>query len=364
MAEKKKTYHVIGLMSGSSLDGVDLAYCRIITGAKPAYKILHAVTYPYSAVMKKFLLQIRKKIPVDLNEIDKAFGVLYAIKVRNFLKEFSIQKVDFIASHGHTILHNPLHKKTIQIGSGKILSSFTNLTVVSNFRIADVLAGGQGAPLVPVCDAFFFNNYHACLNIGGIANISYVLNGKRLGFDVCPANQLFDSLAQKRNKTFDDKGKIAKSGKVHRGLLTTLSKKKFFSQHPPKSLDNAYIEKTFLKTIYETRCSVADKMRTVNECFAMEIASTISKHAELENIHPAHYKLLVTGGGAYNTFLIRQIEKFAGIKIQLPDDDTIQYKESLAMCLMGVLRLENKTNFLPSVTGAKKAVSGGEIFKP
>lgn len=364
MAEKKKIYYVIGLMSGSSLDGVDLAYCRITTGAKPAYKILHAVTYPYSAGMKKFLLHTRKKFPADWHEIDKVFGFLYAIKVRNFLKEFSIQKVDFVASHGHTILHNPLQKKTIQIGSGRILSSFTNLPVLSNFRIADVLAGGQGAPLVPVCDAYFFNNYHACLNIGGIANISYVFNGKRMGFDICPANQIFDSLAQKKNKPFDNKGMIAKSGKVHRGLLTALLKKKFFSQHPPKSLDNAYIEKTFMKTIHDTRCSVADKMRTVCACFAMEIASTISKHATHENIKPAHYKLLVTGGGAYNTFLIRQIEKFANIKIQLPDDDTIQYKESLAMCLMGVLRWENKTNFLPSVTGAKKAVSGGEIFKP
>ncbi|MFN0274541.1 MAG: anhydro-N-acetylmuramic acid kinase [Chitinophagales bacterium] len=364
MTEKQKTYYVIGLMSGSSLDGVDLAYCKIQSGGQWKYKILHAKTYPYNEGDKDFLKKLRKRPVKEAKTHDDLFGFSYAVLINRFRKEFNIRKLDFIASHGHTTHHHPEKKITLQLGSGKQIAKLNFHPAVTNFRVADIKAGGQGAPLVPVCDAYFFSQYDACLNIGGIANISYMMRGERIGFDICPANQLLDNLAQKLNKPFDKNGAIAKKGKINNKLMVALEKKRYFSLDPPKSLDNTFVEKNFMKTINEARCSVADKMRTVVERIAIEIAGAIIRDASFNQSKLAKYKLLVTGGGAYNKFLLQRIEKLARINIQLPDDETIQYKEALAMCLMGVLRWENKPNFLPSVTGAKKAVSGGEIFNP
>lgn len=359
-----KTYHVIGMMSGSSLDGVDIAYCKITTGQKWKYKIIHANTYAYDANEVIFLQTLRSKTLAEKEAYNNMFGIVFGTIAAQFISSYKIKKVDFIASHGHTIHHNPAKGITLQLGAGQPLATASGVPVVCNFREADVKAGGQGAPLVPICDQYFFSQYHACLNIGGIANISYQLANKRIGFDICPANQLLDNLARKLNKPYDDKGKIAAGGKINLKLYMQLREKKYFSLAPPKSLDNADIERIFMSTIKEAKCSVADKLRSATEMIATKIAAEILRHAAAEKINLHKYKLLISGGGAYNTFLIKQIERMANITIQLPDDATIQFKEALAMCLMGILRWEKKANFIPAVTGAKRAVSGGAIFKP
>lgn len=356
-----KRYYVIGLMSGSSLDGLDIAYTEIETGAENKFRILHAQTIAYDTSIKKFLQQIditKQNFQFEENY----FAEITAHAVNQFISDFHIEKIDFIASHGHTIYHYPAEKRTLQIGDGKRISEITQHTVISNFRQADLDAGGQGAPLVPVCDALFFNGYDACLNIGGIANISFEKNNLRIGFDICGANQLLNACAAELNLPFDHAGEIAATGNVNEELLSRLNNNFFFKKQFPKSLDNHFVEMHFTKLLSESEIATADKLATANKHIATQIANCIRQQTTSEQIQPSDYRLLVTGGGAYNTFLIQTIEKSAGIQIHLPAKEIIEYKEALAICLMGVLRMENKPNFITSVTGAAYAVSGGDIY--
>ncbi|MBC8048186.1 MAG: anhydro-N-acetylmuramic acid kinase [Fimbriimonadaceae bacterium] len=362
--EEKKIYHVIGLMSGSSLDGLDIAYCKITTGDIWKYKIIHAKSYPYNNEEKKFLFELPEKQKEELAKLDGLFAFTYGLMVLEFKKEFHFRKIDLIASHGHTVLHEPKNQITIQLGSGQTIATVTNKPVICNFREADVRAGGQGAPLVPICDEYFFSDYHACLNIGGIANISYREKGQRIGFDICAANQLLNALAGQINLPYDNKGAIAKKGNLNEKLYYFLNDYDYFFRKHPKSLDNKWIQGTFITLLNDADCSIEDKLRTVTEHIALQISKVILNQIKTQNIKTKKYRLLITGGGAYNTFLIKRIEKLSGLKLKLPDDETIQFKEAFAMCLMGILRIENKSNFLPSVTGAKHAVSGGDIFYP
>lgn len=352
---------MIGLMSGSSLDGLDIAYTIIETGVEIKFKIVHAKTYAYDDAIKNYLRNINIS-KSDYSEEENYFAEISATFVNQFIKEYQIQQIDFIASHGHTVYHYPEKKATLQIGDGKVMSQLTKLTVINNFRQKDMDAGGQGAPLVPVCDELFFNYYHACLNIGGIANISFKKNEKRIGFDICGANQILNACAAEVNLEFDKDGEIAGSGKADQELLYQLNSNSYFKMGFPKSLDNQFVRKNFTELILHSGLIMADKLATANFHIAEQIANVIQRQQNTENISPSNYKLLVTGGGAKNNFLIQSIEKLASIQIELPSEEIIDFKEALAIALMGVLRMENKPNFLTSVTGAEHAVSGGDIY--
>lgn len=348
------TYKVIGLMSGTSLDGVDIAYC-IFTKKNGVwkYKTEIAETIGYNEGWVKVLTILSYKSAIKLLYIHKMYGRYLGSLVTEFIKKHKLSP-DFIASHGHTIFHQPDEKITFQVGDGAEIAATSGLTVVCDFRSTDVALGGQGAPLVPVGDKYLFNNYNYKLNLGGIANISFEKKGKIFAFDICPSNIPLNSIAAKFKKTYDDKGKIAASGKVNSILLDKLNKLEYFSLSAPKSLGKEWINKSFMRIVDKSDIPDKDKMRTICEHIAIQISAA------------APYKkgetMLVTGGGAYNTFLMERIKALCPSKIVIPNNKTVEFKEALIFAFLGVLRMRGEINCLSSVTGARKDSVGGTVY--
>ena len=366
----------IGLMSGSSLDGLDIALVRFRPADGPSaeekyiFQILQAETLPYPDHWKKQLAEAFQQQPQDLVQLDKDYGKYLGEQVRNFAQKHKA-KPDFVASHGHTIFHRPEEHYTLQIGDGQALANACGFTVVNDFRTEDVGKGGQGAPLVPIGDKLLFGDYEMCLNIGGIANISYDENGKRIAYDLCIANQALNYLAQMEGLDYDKDGNLARSGKVDFGLLKKLNNSPFFLQEPPKSLGREYFE-MYQKGLldegrgtagHETRdygtrdadLSIADMLATFVEHIALQIAIPIS-------LLPKG-KILVTGGGARNKFLMERLQARTKHEVIIPEKEIIDYKEALIFAFLGLRRLEGKTNVLASVTGAESNSCSGKIWK-
>lgn len=355
-----KTFHVIGIMSGSSLDGLDIAYCTITLDVINSFEIIATTTVEFNVEQKLFFKNLLPDIHHNYQDDDIYFGKLIGNEIKVFIEKNNINQVHFIASHGHTVFHYPAQGKTCQIGNNQVIANSTQLPTISNFRQADIDAGGQGAPLVPLCDELFFGNYDACLNIGGIANISFLSPEGRIGFDICGANQLLNYLAGKVNLPFDEDGELAALGAINLDLLAELNSSSYFNLPYPKSLDNQFVAQYFINRLASADLPINDKLATASYHIAFQIAAIINQHKN----NSINYNLLVTGGGAYNKHLIHQIEQLAAINISTASRQLIQYKEALAMCLMGALKWSNQPNFLPSVTGAKIPVSGGEIALP
>lgn len=350
-------HKVIGLMSGTSLDGLDIAYCEFEKRGTWSYKIGHVKTVKYTSRWKEklsFAFRLKKQ---ELAELDQEFGKFIGTEIRKFVRAKRL-KADLVASHGHTVFHQPQKGFTLQIGSGKEIAALNKLPVACDFRLGDVALGGQGAPLVPIADKFLFFEYDFCLNLGGFANISYEKSRKRIAFDICPVNIVLNDLAGRLGKVFDRGGKIASNGKVHVQLLKKLNVLSFYKARPPKSLGREWIEKEFLPVLDSFSISEQDKLRTVVEHCAIQIALAVNSE-----LRTPDSQLLVTGGGAYNTFLINRISQLAKVKVILPDDKTIQFKEAMAFAFLGVLKWRGEINILKSVTGAKRNSSGGKIFR-
>jgi len=350
-------YKVIGIMSGTSLDGLDIACCEFYKNKSWRYKIIHAETKKYNNNWKKKLSNAFKMKRMNLNALNIEYGNYIGKEILKFIKQQKFSP-DLISSHGHTVFHQPEIKLTLQIGDGKTISSVCNLPVVCDFRSGDVALGGQGAPLVPIADKLLFSDFDFCLNLGGIANISFDNKRKeRIAFDICPVNIVLNTLANKLGKEFDKNGKIASKGKINYQLLSKLNDLSFYTIKPPKSLGREWIEKHFFPILNSFNISIQDKLRTVTEHIAIQISSAVNPKSEIRNP-----KLLITGGGAYNSFLIERIASLLKIKIVLPEDKIIQFKEALAFALLGVLKIRKEINCLKSVTGAKRNSSGGRIF--
>jgi len=360
-------------MSGTSLDGLDIAYCEFEKNRNWKHKIIHAETKKYSKEWKAKLSSAFTKSKKQISKIDAEFGKFIGGKVNSFVRKYGLNP-DFISSHGHTVFHRPDKRITRQIGSGKIISSICKLPVVCDFRSGDVALGGQGAPLVPIADKLLFSEYDFCLNLGGIANISFTSapcltgrqatpllierrEGERRAFDICPVNTVLNDLANKLGKEFDRNGKIASKGKINSELLDKLNSLSFYKQNPPKSLGREWIEKYFFAVLNSFNISIQDKLRTVCEHIAIQVSSAVK--SEIRN---PKSEILITGGGAYNKFLIRRIEAHSKCKVILPDDKTIQFKEAMAFAFLGVLKMRNEINILKSVTGAANDSSGGKIY--
>ncbi|HMX03768.1 MAG TPA: anhydro-N-acetylmuramic acid kinase [Chitinophagales bacterium] len=362
MSPERKTYTAIGVMSGSSLDGVDIALCEIKLEAQSSFEIIAAETYKYANQEISYIKSLLPVITDDHHAAHTFFAEIFARHITQFLKLFPDRQIDFIALHGHTLLHFPAQGVSLQLGDPQLMANILGIPVIAHFRQADIDAGGQGAPLVPMCDVIFFKQYDACLNLGGIANISFESASGRIGFDVCACNQLLNYCAAMAGLDYDPEGELAAAGMIDQDLLDQLNAVPYLDMPWPKSLDNHFVHRAFIDTIAKSTIPLNDKLATAVEHIAIAIAAVIIAQPERRPLH--QYQLLVTGGGAYNTFLIERIAANAGIKITLPGDKIIQYKEALAMALMGALRIQSKPNFLQSVTGAKTAVSGGVIAYP
>lgn len=350
---------IVGLMSGTSLDGLDIVLSSFeSTNEKWTYTLHASKTYKYSTDIKTQLSKSKEMTASQLAQLDKKLGVEMAKLVNRFIKEFQIDRtqIQAIASHGHTVYHQPTKGFSLQIGCGSSLAYHTQLPVINDFRNKDIIAGGQGAPLVPIGDKYLFSDRaDAFLNLGGFCNISFKKRSKWQAFDIGPCNLPLNLLASQCNKSYDAGGKMARKGELSLYLLDLLNSLPYYSQPAPKSLGTEWLEEEFLPMIKFTK-SPNDNLRTVTEHIALQIAGVLNTH-QLRSV-------LVTGGGAYNEYLLQRIRTHSNTELFLPNKETIEFKEALIFAFMGVLHLEKQATTLPTLTGAKSATVGGVYHLP
>ena len=348
MQSTSKTY--LGIMSGTSLDGLDLALCQFDEiESKLSFKLLASETIKYDLVWKERLTNVFEAKAVDYFKLNSLYGTFIAEKVNAFLKK-NDAKADFIASHGHTVFHQPANGFTTQIGCGATIAALTSIDTISDFRSLDVALNGQGAPLVPIGDRDLFSDYEACLNLGGIANISVTKNNTTIAFDVCMANLLLNYLSQTIGLEYDKSGDLASKGVVNSVLLNELlSVETHF-----KSLGRELFEHTFLPILKKHTLSVNDKLATCVEYMVVKIHQTLID-ADLKSV-------LITGGGAYHTFFMNQLKKRFTGTVTIPSAEIIEFKEAIIFAYLGYLRINHKVNTLQSVTKAKRDSVGACVY--
>jgi len=391
-------YDVIGLMSGTSLDGTDLVFCSLhVIRGEWKYKIRHAETIPYPDSWKNRLQLLPNGSAFDFALTDTDYGHYLGRLIRDFIERHKIHP-DFIASHGHTIFHDPALRLTSQIGNGAAIAAETGLPVINDFRSLDVALGGQGAPLVPIGDRLLFGDYDFCLNLGGFSNISFENNNTRYAFDICPVNVVLNHLTELLGYPFDEDGNFARLGKVDPDFLDALNRLPYYAKFPPKSLGIEWVREQIYPLIHNYFPSIPLKndQRThqplqretitiIHDCLATwceHAAIQIARAATLiETISPrnpdgideevsqepgerpmADKMLLATGGGTFNQYLMERLAQYLRCKIIIPDRKTVNYKEALIFALLGALRWRGKVNSLKSVTGASRDATGGTIF--
>ena len=379
MALSSLKYHnVIGIMSGTSLDGLDLAYCvfgeerdKVYKDLKnndkeerksPSYssgnscweyEVRKAVTVPYPKELSQNLAQAMNLSGYELAQLHNELGRYIGMQVNEFMADFA-EEVELIASHGHTVFHRPDLGMTLQIGSGADIAAICGKPVVCDFRTTDVALGGQGAPLVPIGDELLYGQYDICLNLGGISNLSYRHNGKRKAYDISPCNIVLNQLARQMGKAYDADGEIARSGNIDAILLEQINQLDYYKQPGTKSLGREWIDSQFFPLLRRCQLSIPDQMRTVCEHIAEQIANACNS--------TGGKNLLITGGGAHNTFLIDLIrQKFDG-QVIIPDNKTIDFKEAIIFAFLGFLRANGLPNCLASVTGAQRDSCGGALY--
>lgn len=348
-------YRVIGTMSGTSLDGLDLALCTFTYNeGKWLYTIERAKTYPHSSEWKHKLATAETMTGLDLMHLHNEFGVDTGALINNFMKDEK-RPVDFIASHGHTIFHQPHKGLTLQIGNGAHIAATTGINTICDFRSLDVALGGQGAPLVPIGDKLLFYDYDYCLNLGGFANISYDNNGERIAYDICPVNIVINHLVKERGLSYDPEGSIGGAGSLNQPLLTELNNLPFYQSKGPKSLGKEWVLENILPILGKYPIQLEDKLRTFYEHIAIQLTNAFRSEKSK--------KVLITGGGAYNAYLIDLIREKTDASIDIPDQNIIEFKEALIFAFLGVLRYRNEINCLKSVTGASRDNTGGIIYR-
>jgi anhydro-N-acetylmuramic acid kinase len=369
----KNTYQVIGLMSGSSLDGLDVAYCRLDTAWEAGvfrvknWELLQADTLPFSTEWQQRLRSLPSATAFEFCEANAAFGHYLGQMVNQFLedKKLTASAIDLIASHGHTIFHEPKRGFTTQIGDGAALATATGCRVICDFRTADVALGGQGAPLAPMADKLLFPGHDFYLNLGGIANITCHVEGtsRIVAFDVCGANQALNALAQLAGQHFDRDGQMAASGQLDLVLFEAINSQTFFAEQYPKSLSNQWVQQHLTQICLRAASPIADRLHTVCQHVALQLEQSIAQVLEKEGFAKERYSLLATGGGAFNGYLMRCIqERLPNVTVVIPNENVVKFKEALLMALLGVMRLEAAPNCIASVTGAKGDALGGGVF--
>jgi len=399
-------YKVIGLMSGSSLDGLDLAYVHLqekaVTGKGPKsweYTLVHTACYPYSEFWRQRLAGAPGLSALEYQLLHAEYGHYLGEQVLRFIEEFGLHfQVQLIASHGHTAFHLPARRMTAQLGDGAALAAVTRINVVSDLRSMDVALGGQGAPIVPIGERWLLPGYAFFLNLGGIANVSghgvgAVAGGESgagssaaassgagdfVAFDVCPANRVLNSLAALEGRAFDEDGALAAGGRVDPALLEQLNALSYYDMAWPKSLANEFGTETVLPLVLAAGLSTTDALRTYVEHIAVQVRKAVKAlkpeasaaagpgaSADAEQVAGTAARLLATGGGAHNSFLISRLREelsSIGVEIVVPEAALVDYKEALVMALIGVLRWREENNVLASVTGASRDSIGGAVY--
>ncbi len=355
-------YKVIGIMSGSSLDGIDIVYTELQEQAgRWQYEIQHAACTSYD---NEWIDKLQLSVSLSAKDyllLHTEYGQLIGKKINGFIDENNLHhQVNLICSHGHTTFHLPEKKMTHQLGDGAAIAAETKLPVVSDLRSIDVAFGGQGAPIVPLGEKLLFGQYKYFLNIGGIANLSVHQQNQVIAFDVCAANRVLNMLANEKGLAYDDEGKIASQGRVNEELLNKLNNLEYYELPYPKSLANTFGTDLVYPILRSPGISIEDSLRTYTEHISVQIKNSLRLLKENNTQY-----LFITGGGAFNTFLMERIQSHLGeinFEIFIPDNDTVKYKEALIMGLLGTLRWREQYTVLASVTGASQNSIGGALW--
>ncbi|HNF71013.1 MAG TPA: anhydro-N-acetylmuramic acid kinase [Chitinophagaceae bacterium] len=351
-------YQVIGCMSGSSMDGLDIAFCILEEQAgqwKADISISECVAFDsrWNELLPRLTQLTARELLLEHSRLGHWIGV----QIKQFIERHQLEhRVHFIGSHGHTVFHEPASGMTFQLGEGAAIAAETGLPVISDLRSMDVALGGQGAPVVPIGELVLWKSFTYFLNIGGIANISLHEDGKVSAFDVCAANRVLNLLASERNQVFDAEGTLAASGQLNNDLLNELNSLSYYNVPPPKSLANEFGTETVYRLIKKYPIPVEDQLRTYCEHIVQQIDRVVPG---------GKARMMLSGGGALNTFLVnrlREVLEQKEIEVILPDRQTIEYKEALVMALMAALRWREETNVLESVTGARRSSAGGALW--
>lgn len=353
-------YRAIGLMSGSSLDGLDIVFAEIQeNGGKWSYEIIKGDCYPYTTEWCQRLEKAISLSAVDYMQLHADYGHYIGQQVNHFINEHQLQyKVALVASHGHTTFHNPARKMTAQLGDGAAIAAETQLPVVTDLRAMDVAFGGQGAPIVPMGERLLLGDVDFFLNLGGIANISHNRD-QYIAFDICPANRVLNMLVASTGKAYDDKGQLARTGNADEKLLDQLNNLEYYQQPWPKSLANDFGTDTIYPLI--KGLPVPDALRTMVEHITWQVRSAAERLGDADNPR----KMMITGGGALNDFLVERLKdelQSLNITIIIPPRELIEFKEALVMALLGVLRWREEYTVLSSVTGAHRDSVGGAMW--
>lgn len=347
-------WKVIGVMSGSSLDGLDVALCHFeVRASQWNWSIKKAHTLPYSDAMREQLIGAMDASALELARLHRDLGAL----IGNTCRELAgSERIDLIGSHGHTVFHRPEEGLTTQIGCGARIAATSGIVTVCDLRTKDVALGGQGAPLVPLGERVLFTGHHAFLNLGGISNLSVHQGERTIGYDIGPCNMALNALANEAGQAYDKDGLIASSGAVRKDLLARLEALPFYRQPPPRSLGREWFDAHVVPLLMDTAIPLADRMRTAVEHIAMRISAELDRQGAT--------KVLVTGGGAHNTFLIERLRALGRATVELPARSVIDMKEALVFALLGLLRLRGEVNALATVTGARADSVGGAVYLP
>lgn len=355
-----KSFRVIGLMSGTSLDGLDVADVtfKLSNQEEWSFQLNHATIYHFNQDLLSRLKLAFQLSASDLCELSASLGKFYAEKVKYFLVENSVEKsqIDFIASHGQTIFHQPQKCFTLQIGNGPELAVNTNIPTVVDFRTKDVALGGNGAPLIPVADHILFSNYaDTFLNLGGFSNFSFKQNESVYSYDICPVNIVINGLMSEIGKDFDESGDYGKQGGINETLLSELNALSFYTEEFPKSLGWEWVVES-IHPLLNREIILKDKIRTFYEHIAFQIGEAVNKTDSKST--------LITGGGAKNHFLIERIKYYIEGEVIIPDKNLIDFKEAIGFAFLGVLRWQEKINVWSSVTGSKRDSCSGFVILP
>ncbi len=356
----KKLY--LGIMSGTSLDGIDIALCEIDSSS---CTLVSSHEYPYPKELKEKILNIINSSTTlqEIGTLDVKLGTLYADAINDFLIGIDVSTITAIGLHGQTLWHNPNSESpfSMQLGSPNVVSAATGIKVVSDFRNMDIANGGEGAPFAPAFHQFVFNSLKektAVVNIGGMANIT-ILGDKLRGWDSGCGNVLLDMwMMQSHSKSYDRDGAFAKSGKVHQALLDVMLSDAYFKKLPPKSTGREYFNAEWLDkklTIFQNIKS-ADIQRTLLELTALSIVNDIKKtDTEL---------IILCGGGSKNSFLMQRVQELSNLKVASSDEYGVSsdFMEAMAFAWLAYKRVNNQEVDLKTVTGAKKNSILGGIY--
>jgi anhydro-N-acetylmuramic acid kinase len=359
------TYKAIGLMSGSSLDGLDVVFAHFTeTAGKWTYEVVVADCYPYTDQWRERLRGATALSARDYCLLDADYGHFLGQMVNRFSEEKNVAlQADLIASHGHTTFHEPALRMTAQLGDGAALAAETGMAVISDLRAMDVALGGEGAPIVPVGESLLFPEYSLFLNLGGIANISCHREASIGAFDVSMANAVLNALASKLGRPYDDNGEWARGGQLNEELLLRLNALPYYQRPWPKSLANDFAPRSVLPLLEASGLSVQGQLRTYTEHLSRQVAAATGK---LLGEGPVAFpRMLVTGGGAFNGFLVERLAHHLaplGIEVVVPGENVVMFKEALIMAMLGILRWRERATTLTATTGARRPSIGGALW--